>query len=229
MELPPPYDAIQIDVERHLHDYLHISPDEISQIIIVGANRAEEIGRLRRLYSRALFLCFEPNPNDYQFLAKKFGPDAQVSVSNLALSDLPGKARFYELAMAGNGSLLEPDVESWATTNQWNDKSMASFEVQMSTLDHEAAKLPAIDLLWMDVQGAEGKVLAGANEILKRTKAVFIEIALVHSPYKGAELFPKIKKRLETIGFICVGLGVDARTGNGNAFFVKQFEGLVCK
>jgi hypothetical protein len=95
MELPPPYDAIQLDVERHLHDYLHLSPDEISQIIIVGANRAEEIGRLRRLYSRVLFLCFEPNPSDHQFLAKKFGQDAQVSISNLALSDAPGKARFY--------------------------------------------------------------------------------------------------------------------------------------
>jgi FkbM family methyltransferase len=229
MELPPPYDAIQLDVERHLHDYLHLSPDKISQIIIVGANRAEEIGRFRRLYSRALFLCFEPNPNDFEFLREKFGRDAQVSVSNLALSDSPGNARFYELAMAGNGSLLEPDVESWATTNKWNDKSMASFEVEMSTLDHEAAKLPAIDLLWMDVQGAEGKVLSGATETLKRTKAVFIEIALFHSPYKGAELFPAIKMRLEAADFTCIGLGVDARTGTGNAFFVKHFDRLICK
>lgn len=229
MELPPPYECVQLDVERHLHDYLHISPGDISQIVIVGASRAEEVGHLRCVYPRASFLCFEPNPNAHRFLVETFGQDPRVSLSSLALSNAPGKARFYEPAMPGNGSLLEPDIESWALTNRWNDKSMTSFEVEMSTLDHEAAKLPAVDLLWMDVQGAEGRVLSGATETLKRTKAVFLEIALLRSPYKGAELFPQILARLETEGFTCVGLGVDAWNGTGNAFFVKQFEGLICK
>ena len=229
MELPPPYDAIQLDVERHLHDYLHRSADDISQIIIVGANRGEEIGRLQNLYSHASFLCFGPNPAAHEFLVKKFAPDARVTVAKLALSSAPGHATFYELSLSGNGSLLEPDLESWASTNQVKDKRMTSFAVQLSTLDQEAARLPAIDLLWMDVQGAEGRVLSGAAETLKRSRAIFIEIALFHSPYKGAELFHQIQSRLASAGFTCVGLGVDARVGTGNAFFVSDYERLICK
>jgi hypothetical protein len=61
MELPPPYDYVQLDVERHLHRYLHVQRQEISQIVIVGALDASEVGRMGRIYSNAKFLCFEPN------------------------------------------------------------------------------------------------------------------------------------------------------------------------
>ena len=226
MELPPPFDAIQLDVERHLHDYLHVSPQDISQIIIVGALEADEVGRMQRVYPGARFLCFEPNPTTYANLTRKFAGRLEVCVSRLALARTPGKARFYELSMVGNGSLLEPNVEAWAAAHKQSDKSITAFEVEVSTLDREAADLPTIDLLWMDVQGAEGEVLASGTETLRRTKSVFLEVASVHSPYKGALLFPEIKARLEAASFLCVGLGLDAWNGTGNAFFVKNFEKL---
>jgi len=229
MELPPPYDAVQLDVERHLHDYLHTSPENVAQIVIVGALDAGEVDRMQRVYSRARFLCFEPNPETYHTLTKKFTGRPEVTVSDLALGRTPGKARFYELSLAGNGSLLEPNVEDWAVATKQSDKSMTCFEVTVSTLDWEAASLPSIDLLWMDVQGAEGEVLAVASETLKRTKAVLSEVALVSSPYKGALLFPELKAQLESKGFLSVALGVDARNGTGNAFFVRDFEKLASR
>src|SRR5208282_3441069 len=86
MDLPPPYDAVQLDVERHLHDYLHVSPQGISQIVVVGALDATEIERMQRIYSSARFLCFEPNPRSHQHLVGKFEKAPNVSVSKLALS-----------------------------------------------------------------------------------------------------------------------------------------------
>ena len=229
MELPPPYESVQLDVERHLHDYLHVSPDAISMIVIVGAHEADEINRLHRLYPQARFLCFEPNPATYERLVKKFQNLGQVTLRKLALGEKSGTAQFHELDMPGNGSLLKPDLEHWATVTQWKGKKMTTFDVVISTLDQEAAKLPAIDLLWMDVQGAEGLVLAGATETLKRTRATFVEVSLTESPYKGAALFPEISARLHADNFVCVGLGTDPRNGTGNAFFVRDFEKLICK
>lgn len=229
MELPPPFDAVQLDVERHLHQYLHVPPAAVAQIVIVGANDACEVDRMRRVYAKTNFLCFEPNPISYQNLVTKFQGVAAVVLSNHALGRTPGKARFYEMSQAGNGSLLEPDAEAWATVNQQTDRNVSSYEVQVSTLDREAAALPAIDLLWMDVQGAEGEVLAGGSEVLKRTKSIMIEIALVKSPYKGAMLFSEISELLKANNFMCVSLGVDPWNGTGNAFFVRTFEQLICK
>lgn len=229
MELPPPYDSVQLDVERHLHDYLHVSPNAISQIVIVGAHEADEVDRLHRSYPQAGYLCFEPNPGTYARLIRKFQSLKQVTLRKLALSEKSGKAQFYELDMPGNGSLLEPDIENWSNSTQWKEKKVAAFDVDISTLDLEAAGLPVVDLLWMDVQGAEGQVLAGAAETLKRTKAVFIEVALTESPYKGAALYPQISARLQADNFVCVGLGIDAWNGTGNAFFVRDLEKLVGK
>ncbi len=48
MELPPAYEAVQLEVERRLHHYLHVDPESIEQIVIVGANDGGEIPRLRR-------------------------------------------------------------------------------------------------------------------------------------------------------------------------------------
>ena len=120
-------------------------------------------------------------------------------------------------------------MDNWSRTNQWTDKSLTFFDVEVDTLDRKAAALSAIDLLWMDVQGAEGQVLTGGTETLKRTKAVVLEVALAYSPYHGAQLLPQVNRTLQSFGFVCTGLGLDARTGTGNAFYVKAYESLVCE
>ncbi len=229
MELPPTFDAVQLDVERHLHQYLHVRPEQVAQIVIVGANDASEVDRMRPVYSKCRFLCFEPNPQSHQNLVNKFQGVASVGLSKYALGRTPGTAQFYELSLAGNGSLLEPDAEAWATANKQADKKVSSYEVQVSTLDRETADLPAIDVLWMDVQGAEGEVLAGGSETLKRTKSIMVEVALIESPYKGAMLFSEINELLKSNNFMCVSLGVDPWNGTGNAFFVRAFDQLICK
>jgi FkbM family methyltransferase len=229
MALPEPEESVQFDVERHLHQYLHVPAETVAQIVVVGACDAGEVMRMHRVYSNAKYVCFEPNPKTFDYLVAKYGHFPWVDARKLALSDTPGRDRFYEMDMPGNGSLLEPDAELWSTTVQWKDKTVTSFEVELSTLDRETSSLASIDLLWMDVQGAEGKVLAGGREALKRTKAVFLEVALVRSPYKGAPLFSELKALLEAAGFMCVALGVGAWNGNGNAFFVRDFDRLICK
>ena len=228
MELPPPWEAVQLDVERNLHRYLHIPADKVSQIVIVGAHEADELERLHRIYSAAHFQCFEPNPPTYQVLLRKFGDKPYVKISDLALSDQSGTTRFYELDMPGNGSILEPDLESWATFNRWNKKEISSFEVKVSTLDRELGE-QEIDLLWLDVQGAEGRVLSGGLNTLKRTKAIFLEVALIKSPYKGAWLFQELNQFLEAKGFLCAGLGLDPWNISGNAIFVRNLAHLVCR
>jgi FkbM family methyltransferase len=229
MELPPPYEAIQLDVERNLHKYLHCSRDCISQIVIVGAHEAEELDRLRMNFPRSKFLCFEPNPPSFERLVQKFGNFSEIKLSQLALSDKRGTAKFFEPELPGNGSLLQPDLKRWALNNQTIEGQVGSFDVTLSTLDEEAKDISVIDLLWMDVQGAEGLVLRGAEQTLPRTRAIFMEVALVQSPYKGAVLFPELEALLHRLNFMCVGLGIDGWNGAGNAIFLKDFGKLALK
>jgi FkbM family methyltransferase len=225
MELPPAYEAVQLEVERRLHSYLHVPADEIEQIVIVGANEGQEIARLRQTYPRSRFLCFEPSPKWYKRLTKNFCDADFVKTRELALSDSVGTATFHELPLAGNGSLLPPNPDRWSAFNKIKNNEITSFEVQVGTLDKEAAGLDKIDLLWIDVQGAEGNVLKGGRNTLGRTAAVFLEVALVDSPYEGTLFFPELNALLSGFGFFCVGLGIDGWNFSGNAFWVRDIGG----
>jgi len=221
MELPAAYEAVQLEVERRLHTYLHLPADKPKQIVIVGANEGTEIHRLRRSYPNARFRCFEPSPQWFSKLSSQFKRLDYVDNRELALSDAKGTATFYELPLAGNGSLLRPDQEKWSRFTKIDDNEMASFQVKVSTLDVEAVDLAHIDLLWMDVQGAEGNVLKGGVETMERVSAVFLEVALVDSPYRGTMPYSELSVILQGFGFACVGLGIDGWNYSGNALWVR--------
>lgn len=221
MELPPAYEAMQLEAERRLHTYLHVDADEIQNIVIVGAHNGDEVPRLRRSYPKSRFLCLEPSPQWYQQLTETFQKVDYVKSRKLALSDGSGRSIFYELPLAGNGSLLPPDSAHWSRFNKIDNNEVTRFEVTVSTLDREAAELDKIDLLWIDVQGAEGRVLKGATATLPRVRAVFMEVAVVDSPYQGALLLPELEKVMQDFGFRCVGLGIDGWNYSGNALWIR--------
>lgn len=222
MNLPPAYEAVQLEVERRLHGYLHVPAGQIERVVIVGANDGEEIHRLRKTYPNAHFRCFEPSPPSYRKLANNFRGTGFVECHELALSDNLGTAIFHELPLAGNGSLLRPDAERWSAFTKVDTNEVTSFEVKVSILDQELTDLQKIDLLWIDVQGAEGDVLKGATKTMDRVLAIFLEVALVDSPYQGAMPYSQLSAMLQGFGFLCVGLGTDGWNYSGNALWIRN-------
>jgi len=229
INLPNPWELVQLQVERHLHNYLHCQAEEIKNIVIVGANYADEIPRLKRMYTKSRFVCYEPSPKWFEMLEKNYADCDYVTSKKLAISDFNGPATFYELPMPGNGSLLNPDVELWSKFNNWADKKTHAFAVEVKTLDEEMESLDSVDLLWVDVQGGEGGVLRGATKTLAKTKAVLLEIAISKSPYEGAVLFDQLDSLLRSQGFSCAGLGLDSWNYTGNALWIKNCSDLICK
>ncbi len=228
MELPKAYEAIQLEVERRLHLYLHCDSKDIKRIAIVGANTADEIERLAASYPLATYDCFEPSPRFIPELRRKWQADSKVTIHEVALARTKGKARFYELSMPGNGSLLAPNIDRWSTFNQWQDKSLEFFEVETRPMD-DFYQTSALDLLWIDVQGAELEVLSGGVETLKKTKAVFMEVTLVPGPYQGGALFAELNAFITRHGFTCCGIGIDPWNYTGMGLWIREIEAKTCQ
>jgi len=228
MNLPPAFEAVQLEAERRLHHYLHVDPSEIRKIIIVGTHEGAEVPRLRLAYPQSSYLCFEASPHWHALLLKKFGKQPWFECRNIAVTDHVGALTFHELPMPGNGSILPPDPQRWAEFNLQVEYDVHSYRVNCSTLDEETVEGDAIDLLWVDVQGAEGKVLAGATSLLERTSALLLEFAMVESPYQGATLFKDLNDMLEARGFSCVSLGCDPWNFSGNALWIRNVSSKVC-
>ncbi len=137
----------------------------------------------RKAFKEAAIHSFEPSPEAYAALVERFKEDSQVVPVNTALADAPGTASF-QLNNAGvTNSLLEKDKRSdeWVD-HTWTDNT-ATVEVKVDTLDNycEREGIRQIDLLKIDAQGADLKVLQGAGRMLRegRIYSIFIETCIV--------------------------------------------------
>jgi FkbM family methyltransferase len=221
MKIPTPWDYAQFKVERDLHSYLHTTPEHIKSILVVGANVGDEVEDIGRVYSNASFVLFEPSPRYYQEMFRRHEGKSHVRCVPKACGDALGKMPFYELPMHGNGSFLKPSV-AWKHFNMQDDDSVTELEIDVTTLDEEVQAGQPIDLLWVDVQGAELHVLKGASATLQNTKAVFLEVALCASPYEHGALLRDLESILEQSGHKLVLLGLDPWNYTGNALWIQN-------
>jgi FkbM family methyltransferase len=109
---------------------------------------------------------FEPSPENCLWIRRSIQLNGYQSIElhELALSDANGQARLYLGERSGWHSLL-------------GDEERESIEVEMRTLD-SVVGATAPDVLKIDVEGAELRVLAGAERTLEDTRlhAVLIDV-----------------------------------------------------
>lgn len=122
-------------------------------------------------FARAL--AAEPDPGNFRLLLANVelnGLGERVQASCVALSDAPGRGRLARSEENfGDHRLLVAAEEA----------SDAGLDVEVSSVDAlvAAAGVPTdgVGLLWIDVQGREAHVLAGAVEVLAHGPAVVFE------------------------------------------------------
>ena len=91
------------------------------------------------------------------------------------------------------------DTEKQAKLSELNKEIV---KVEVRTLDHvdQTTNFPTIDLLKIDVQGAESQVLKGARKVLEKTKNILVEISL-YDFYESKTSFIDIETITSTHGF----------------------------
>ena len=137
-------------------------------VVDVGAFTGETYARFRALFPSADIHLVEPFPASAEALRSRTASDARCTVHELALSSAAGTATLHaNLSPATNS--LRPLADTAATT--WEADHLrheGDVAIVTSTLDAlcAAAGIGRIDVLKMDVQGAEHDVLTGAAETL---------------------------------------------------------------
>jgi len=217
-----PYDFVQLDVQKHLHRYLHKNAHEVKKLIMVGAHLAFEMDDMLKRYPSMESVLFEASPRYSSALEKRFRNERRVKVFKSAVSNKNGSVEFFETNLSGSGSLLQ--VGSLAKDSYGLAKA-ESYTVDCTCLDDHARThnydRDEVDCLWVDVQGAELQVLHGATETLKRVHSLFIEISALQPLYEGGATAGAIISTLSRFDFTPVSIGTDYINGTGNAFFLR--------
>jgi FkbM family methyltransferase len=212
------YELIQMDTEESIHLFINQEKENINTIVIVGAWRGDEVVSFLK-YTNANIFCFEPNPDNFSYLKKRFENNPRVICFPYACSDKDGTMQLNEGNITGNDSLL-PIVNSDRL------KLKKKHLVQIVRLDSIVElREQKIDLLWMDVQGYELDVLRGSTKLLKNCKAIFSEVYENNPDYINAATYDQVTTHLLDNDFILASEGVSkSEVGmlGGNALFVHK-------
>jgi len=154
------YDRLTLKI---LDKVLH----ENSNCIDIGCFKGEILQEVMKRSPGGSHVAFEPIPVFYSALQKKF-KQKQLTIHNIALSDQSGVTTFnYVVDAPAYSGIKKRDYDG-------KNPEIKMIEVTTDTLDHVLPSNYKVDLMKIDVEGAEFKVLKGAFNILKKSRPIII-------------------------------------------------------
>lgn len=150
---------------------------EIKTILDIGSRDGCQSLELNRWFPHAKIYAFEPVRENYEFTLNNVSPIDNIKAYPYAINDYNGKTKFYEVynGNVGASSLLQ-------TTNHWRSAQWAQKETEVDCIVLsdwlKENNIESVDLIWMDVQGAEKIVLDSLKEYLDDVKIIATEVGL---------------------------------------------------
>jgi FkbM family methyltransferase len=177
----------------------------IATVLDIGANIGQSTVTFNLLLPKAHIYAFEPIPNCFTQLSKKFENIDLVNTINLGLGDQTGKLNFQCNEHSLSSSFLKmTDLHKKAFPNT---ELYESIEVNIERLDDfmHSFSLNKPAMAKIDVQGFEDKVIAGGKETLSKCTIIIIETSFFKL-YENQPLFSSIYQQITSLGFEFKGI-----------------------
>ena len=179
--------------------------------------------------------AFEANPQIHAKNRERLEKQG-IRYWNVAISDQSGRTVVYAprtLSRAYIGGDIVPasiiegdDTGKTSLLRRNEDATYAEFEVEATTLDgfvdtHVPDWHDRVVFLWVDVEGAGDRVLAGGKRLLSRTRAIFLETE-GFAFWQGQADSGTVVTQLIRAGFVPVARDREYRDKQFNILFVHQ-------
>lgn len=178
--------------------------DSIKYILDLGCRDGSEAIQFSTLFPNAKIISIEANPNQIPIIKNNIKDYKNIEVFNFGASDEDDELDFNvsSTVNVGNSSFLEKN-------NSYENYERMEFhkpiKVKTKRLENflKEQNIPNVDILWMDIQGFEGKALAGLGDYISKIKIIYSEITYKEM-YKGQILFDKFDFEMLKNGFYCI-------------------------
>ena len=207
-----------------------LSGVRVQTIFDIGAHVGQTAVKYSRLFPESRIYCFEPFPESFEELRRRFEGNSLVKPVQFAVSNKAARAHKFYVNQSSNTNSLLPtvdDVEYWIPSNII--KNVATIEVPVTTIDDfcKQESINEIQILKMDIQGGELMALEGATEKLNQgaISLIYTEVEFVPL-YKDQALFYEICDFLSGYGYTLFDIYDVRYTRNGqliwcNAIFLS--------
>jgi FkbM family methyltransferase len=194
------------EYRRAFRNLRHLPRLTYRHVIDAGANRGAFTDAFLLLHRPERVILVEAIPELAKNLRTRYSGDPRVSIVAAALSERNGEAQFEINRSDASSSLLPIDPRN----SEWFSRDLRvarTVRVPTMTLSELMTRegLQTVDLLKLDLQGAERLVLTGSAEVLDRIQVIYTEV-FFESLYAGAWLFWDTNEFLSHRGFKLCGL-----------------------
>jgi FkbM family methyltransferase len=204
--------------------------DDKPVILDIGGQIGQSVQRYARLFPGATIHSFEPFPETYSRLLRRAAKYPGAQAHQIALADTPGSRPLHvSPQFSGTNSLLQRP-SSGRRYYPRDAELIDVAHVDVTTVDNFCTErgIETIDLMKIDVQGAELLVLKGARGLLEREaiSAIICEVAFT-AHYEEGVLYHDLARFLGDFGYTLFDFeeGVRARNGQlrySNALFLSS-------
>ena len=190
-------------------------------VLQVGAHQAQEVETYRKLKLDPIVLV-EADPKLASVLREKYADSTDVIVIEGAASDKDETAVFYPTGTDQPGSLLpsekHSDLDPKITVNE--KIKVRTFRLDRALSD-AGIDVSRLNLLVMDIKGAELMALRGATGILSHVEAIQLEVFFdEHS--EGCPLVYDLDEFLDAAGFLRVLTRTPNSPDRGDGLYVRR-------
>jgi FkbM family methyltransferase len=203
--------------------------EDVKVIFDIGSCHALESVEFTKIYSNAKVVAFEANPVSYKVCLDNTENHPAISVVNVAVNEYDGTCKFYPMDK-------DKTITTWEDGNQGASSLYRAngaydyiekyvqyeIEVPCTRLDTycQQHSIDRVDVIWMDLQGAELKALKSLGKLLETVKIIHTELE-INPIYEGQCLFVDVYQYLIDNDFSLVWGNTDATFGT-DFIFIKN-------
>jgi len=171
-------------------------PLACQSILDVGADRGTFTDRALRCFDAERAWLVEANPEAAAALQKKYSGQPRCKVIPCAIAAKAGEVRFH-IATHASSSAVQFEGAPLAEA-----KVARVVTVPAMSLDDlfEQEKIAEVDLMKVDIQGAERMLIQGGQRALRRIRLIYTEV-LFETDCPTAALFGELHELLTAAGF----------------------------
>lgn len=225
MNIEPSFETIR-KLSKIIEDFF--GSDSVRTILEFGSRYGEDTVVFATKYPKAMVYAFECNPNTVAACRENVRPYKNILLIEKAVSDSDGIVSFYKInkdktqttwldGNQGASSLLKSSGKYPVETYVQDEVKVAS--VTLFTFMKEK-NISTVDILWMDIQGAELLALKGLSESIKKVKVIHLEVEFFEI-YKNQPLFDEISSFLKEHNFDFFGFTYQSKY-SGDAIFINK-------
>ncbi len=180
--------------------------DKVEKPIIfdVGAHQGVYSVLFRKIFPTSVVYAFEPFGDTFSRLKENTASDPSIHPFNFGFSNREGTEIFHSNMHDGTNSLFSTNELSSQTWGEGVLDTKNVVQAEFKTIDSfiSAMAIPRIDLLKIDVQGAEYLVMEGAARTCKKESIQLIYNEIITQPtYDGQKRLDEVLTCFYDSGF----------------------------